>query len=364
MKNIAFLLALHTVEGLGPIRLKKLVDHFGDPKLIWLENRKTLKELSVPEGVIDKLEQARQEIDPDKLVAQYQQTEINWLTIFDEDYPPTLKQIYDPPVLFYFKGEIKRRDNQAIAVVGTRKVTGYGRAVTEKFTYDLATAGLTIVSGLARGVDSIAHRTAIDAGGRTIAVLGGGLNKIFPPENVSLVKKIIAGSGAVISEFPPDYPSLPGNFPTRNRIIAGMSRAVLVTEAAEDSGSLITARLALECGREVFAIPGPITSNLSKGPADLIKEGATLAFEPADLLQGLGIDQPIKTVTIKVDQLSSIEQAILKSLEEDSKHIDELVRQLQMSSATVSAALIKMEIAGLVKSLGGGQYTRVIGINI
>ena len=191
------------------------------------------------------------------------------------------------------------QDAKAIAVVGTRKMTGYGKVITEQFTKGLVAGGLTIVSGLARGVDSQAHKGAIGSGGRTIAVLGGGLDQIYPPENRGLAKEIVSGSGALLSEFPPDYPSLPGNFPSRNRIIAGLSKAVLGTEAAQDSGSLITARLAVESGREVFAVPGPVTSSLSKGPIDLIREGARIVFDPKEILEELGINQ-IQSSRLKI----------------------------------------------------------------
>lgn len=248
----------------------------------------------------------------------------------------------------------------AIGVVGTRKVTGYGRTVTQKFTTDLTQKGLTIVSGLARGVDTVAHTAAIEGNGRTIAVLGGGLNQIFPPENASLVERIISGHGAVMSEFPPDYPALAGNFPARNRIISGLSLGVLVTEAAEDSGSLITARLALEQGRDVFAVPGPVTSLLSKGPADLIKEGARLTFTAQDVLTELGINTQVAT-PIKTSNsldLTEVEKSILSCLENESKHIDEISRQLKRQVYEVSSALVKMEILGLIKNLGGGIYVK------
>lgn len=360
MKNIAYLLALHSIDGLGPIRLKGLVDHFGDSRLAWEANGKQLREIGIPYNVVDLLLETRKNLEPEKYLASIEQAGIKWLTVFDEDYPKLLKQIYDPPILFYYKGEILPSDEKAIAVVGTRKITGYGKLVTEKFTAELVVAGLTIVSGLARGVDTQAHRATLEAGGRTIAVLGGGLNKIFPPENERLAEEIINGHGAVISEFPPDYPSLPGNFPARNRIISGLSLGVLVTEAAQDSGSLITARLALEQGRDVFAVPGPVTSDLSRGPADLIKEGARLVFEPQDVLEELGINSiKGKVLSIKdMESLSEQEKQILECLENENRHLDEICRDLNFSAAQTSAALLKMEISGLVRNLGGGVYCK------
>ncbi len=271
MKNIPYLLALHSIDGLGPIRLKAILDYFKDPKLAWEAQDKKIKS----------------KLEPQEYAKSIKDAGISWITLFDDSYPKLLKQIYDPPVVLYYKGEILPQDENAIAIVGTRRMTGYGKAITDQFTQLLVGYGLTIVSGLARGVDSEAHLAALKSGGRTIAVLGGGLNQIYPPENKNLAEKIIAGFGAIISEFLPNALSQPGNFPARNRIISGLSKAVLVTEASEDSGSLITARLALEQGREVFAVPGPITSKLSKGPIDLIKEGAKPIFNVEDILEEL-----------------------------------------------------------------------------
>jgi DNA processing protein len=200
MKNLSFLIALHSIDGLGTVRLKRLFDYFQDWEKAWNADDKTLRSLQIPQPIIQNLKNKRPELDPEKYLEKIQNAGIKLLTWFDGDYPQILKQLYDPPLVLYYKGEFKREDSQAIAVVGTRKVTGYGKLVTEKFSTELSQAGLTIVSGLARGVDTIAHRSALKAGGRTIAVLGGGLNKLFPPENASLVGEIIAGNGIVCSE--------------------------------------------------------------------------------------------------------------------------------------------------------------------
>lgn len=360
MKNIPYLLALHSIDGLGPIRLKRVLDYFGDPKIAWQAERKEFLGLGIPEKVVALFLETRKKLDPVVYSDLIQKSGIKWMTIFDEDYPKSLKEIYDSPVLFYYKGGILPADRRAIGVVGTRKMTGYGRAVTEKFTRELVEMGFTIVSGLARGVDTQAHKSALDAKGRTLAVLGGGLNSIFPPENTLLSELITNGHGMLISEYPPDYPSLAGNFPSRNRIISGLSSAVLVTEAAQDSGSLITARLAAEQGKDVFAVPGPITSDLSKGPAQLIQQGAKLITCVEDILEELGMEK-VQNEKLKVQNygnLSAIEKDILNCLENEQKHVDEIVRELQKSSPEISGALIKMEIAGLVKNLGGGSYIR------
>lgn len=363
MNNIPYLLALHSVHGLGPVRLKNLLDYFGDPKLIWEAEIKEISAHGIPQNVIENLIQARKNLDPGKFAEDIKKSGIMWLTIFDEIYPKLLKEIYDPPLVLYYLGEILPKDNKAIAIVGTRKMTGYGEAVTEKFASGLSLAGLTIVSGLARGVDACAHRAVVENNGRTLAVMGGGLNYIFPPENIVLAKKIISGHGALISEFAPNEPSLPGNFPARNRIISGLSLATLVTEAAEDSGSLITAKSALDQGREVFAIPGPITSDLSKGPSVLIKQGASLVTDPAEILESLGLDE-LKSKKISPDdinkaELSSDEKLIWERLENEEKHVDEICRDLSLPASKVSASLIKMEIKGLIRNLGGGNYAKI-----
>lgn len=364
IKNIQYLVALQSVDGLGPMRLKNLLDQFdGDSKLIWetdIKGIRLLKEVgfSLPENVLLKFEEAKKNLDPDKYWEKLEKSGIKILTFFDDNYPKLLKQIYDPPIVLYFRGEIKVEE-LAIGVVGTRKMTGYGKMVTEKFTKDLVDLGFTIVSGLARGVDSQAHITTVENKGRTIAVLGGGLNQIYPPENIRLAKEIVEKGGAVLSEFPPDHPSLPGNFPARNRIISGLSLAVLVTEAASDSGSLITAHLALEQGRDVFAVPGPINSELSRGPGDLIKDGARLVFEAKEIAEELGIEN-VKNIKLALEgtSLNDTEKSILDCLGNENHHIDEIGRMLNLNSANISASLLKMEISGLVRHLGGGIYCK------
>ncbi|MBI2338039.1 DNA-protecting protein DprA [Candidatus Daviesbacteria bacterium] len=360
MNNIPYLLALHSIDGLGPIRLRAVLEYFKDPKLAWEAKAEELLKIGIYKNTINLLIETRKKLEPETYAKKIAERGIKWVTIFDDNYPRLLAQIYDPPLVLYYKGELNSLNNKTVAVVGTRKITGYGKIATIQFTKGLVASGLTIVSGLARGVDSQAHLTAVSEGGKTIAVLGGGLNNIFPPENRGLAAKIANGFGAVVSEFPPDYPSLPGNFPARNRIISGLSLGVVVIEAAEDSGSLITARLALEQGREVFAVPGPITSDLSKGPVDLIKDGARAVFGPDEILEELGISQNQKS-NIKNqngENLTDEEKIILKTLENENRHIDEIGRELNFPSQKISALLLKMEISGLVQSIGAGVYCK------
>ena len=363
MNNLPFLVALHSVDGLGPIRLKKIIEYYKDPKIAWEKtSAPELQKLGIPKPTTSLFEETRKTLDPELEFEKLQKSGIKIKVIFDDDYPFRLREIYDPPVVLYYRGEFSELDDRAIGVVGTRKITGYGRTVTEKFASELSEAGFTIVSGLARGVDTASHWAAIKSEGRTIACLGGGVNKIFPSENINLASQISNGRGVVCSEYPPEYPSLSGNFPARNRVIAGLSIAILVTEAAEDSGSLITANLALNEGREVYAIPGPITSSLSEGPSALIKKGAKLVTSVNDILDDLGMEkkQNLELRMSNMQNLSELEKRILMQIQEEEKHIDELSRNLKKPSFEISAALIKMEISGLIKNLGGGNYIRAI----
>ncbi len=358
MINNLYLLALHNVNGLGPIRLKTLLDYFSDPKLAWEASKEDFINLNIPQSVFSNLVDIRSSLDLEKYAQEIKQSGIEWISIYDEQYPYLLKQIYDPPIIIYYKGDLKVLNQRCMGIVGSRRMTSYGRMVTEKFSASLCQAGLVIVSGLAFGVDSAAHHSAINNNGQTIAVLGGGLNHIFPTSNLALAQKIAAGFGAIISEYPPDAPSLPGNFPARNRIISGLSQAVLVTEADVDSGSLITARSALEQGRDVYAIPGPINSTLSQGPISLIKEGAKVVMDPAEILEDLGLNNS-ERVIVNFAELSKEEKAILDLLENESFHLDEISRSLNLPISKLSGLILKMEINGFIKSLGAGIYAKV-----
>lgn len=358
MHDLHYLLALHSVEYLGPAALKLLFDHYGSFEAIWNASSGELTKFKIQERALQNLRIAKKELDPEQYFETLIKNGINVVTIFDENYPALLKEIHDPPMIIYYKGNLNEEIlEKCFGVVGTRMPTGYGRIVTEKLTRELSNAGLTIVSGLARGVDTIAHTTTIEENGKTIAVLGGGLYRIFPAENLRLSEKIASGFGAVISEFPPNYPHLAGNFPARNRIISGLSKGVLVTEAAEDSGSLITARLALEQGRDVFAVPGPITSSMSEGTSVLLKDGAKLVSSVKDILDDLGIKSKSK-VDLTDLKLEKEEMEILEFIKNEGKHIDEIARELKKPVAQISGSLLKLEIAGIVDNLGGGNYIK------
>lgn len=352
-----YLLALHTVEGLGPVRLKNLLEFFGSVKKAWEAKPAEWLKSRIPEHVLKNFSKTKANLDINKYHLKLASQNILTISWLDNNYPKLLKELYDPPFLLYCQGDLSLLSKKALAVVGTRKISSYGRFVTEKITHELASAGLVIVSGLARGVDTIAHQTTLSVQGKTIAVLGGGLNHVYPGENIALAKKIIQ-NGLIISESPPDSLPTAGSFPARNRIISGLSLGVVITEAAKDSGSLITARLALEQGREVFAVPGPITSSLSMGALLLIKDGASVVTSPADILEQIGIDQSLPKPQI-VGQLAEIEKRLLVMLESEQKHIDELCRNLTKPVGEITAALIKMEIKGLVKNMGGGVYIKL-----
>lgn len=359
IEGIEYLLALHSIEGLGPARIKRLYDYFGSFEGVWNSSISEFSQFKFPDKLISNFKDAKKNLDPEEYFLGLEKAGIKVITIFDEDYPVRLREISGAPMILYYKGVIDSEVlENCIGVVGTRKPTGYGRVVTEKLTRELVEAGLTIVSGLARGVDTVAHIAAIEAGGKTLAVLGGGLSQIFPSENIRLAERIASGFGAILTEFPPSYPHLAGNFPARNRIIAGLSRGVLVTEAAEDSGSLITARLAIEQGREVFAVPGPITSSMSEGTSVLLKDGAKLVSSVADILEELGV-KAVSAVKVSQVDLSREELEILELIKDESRHVDEIARELKKKISDVSGVLLKLEILGIVKNLGAGNYIRL-----
>jgi len=355
-KDLPYFIALASAPGIGPVRFKVLLKHFGTASNVWKAPDRILVKILTP-NLFKEFINYRKSFDVEGYFNSIIKQEIKVLTILDKNYPQNLKEIIDAPPIFYYKGEIKEEDKLAMAVVGTRKMTSYGREVTEILVKDLVAAGFTIVSGLARGVDATAHKAALEAGGRTIAVLGGGLNMIYPSENEKLAIEISQGRGAVVSEFAPDSPSVPGNFPVRNRIISGLSLGILVTEAAADSGSLITAGHAGEQGREVFAVPGPIYSKLTKGPAELIKQGAKLVLSVSDILEELNLESRARYHISEIKADNREEQIILDILKDGPLHLDEITRASKLATASVGSLLSLLEIKGIIKSLGSGSYS-------
>jgi len=276
----------------------------------------------------------------------------------DKNYPELLKKISNPPSELYFNGNLGRKEKYPLAVVGTRKISDYGRQVTEYFVKILAQAGVTIISGLALGVDGLAHKTALQAKGRTIAVLGSGLDNIYPTTHKKLAQDIIDSGGAVVSEYPPETPIYKGNFPARNRIISGLSLGVLVIEAPQKSGALITAIQAIKQDRKVFVIPARIYDKNSVGSNDLLKKGAQAVMSPEDILKSLGI----KSSFIKkkrINNLSPQENQLLGFLDKEAISIDDLVEKSNLPAHKIVALLTEMEIKGVIKSLGAGKYVSV-----
>lgn len=359
MQERNFWLALAQVEHIGAVRFKLLVDYFGSAEKVWSLPAKELATTGLPKNAVGELIKAQQTIDPNQIVKEVTEKNINFVCSFEESFPKLLKEIADcPPVLFY-QGEIINLE-RPIAVVGTRKPSTYGKTVTEKLTSELVQAGFTIISGLALGVDAIAHRVALEMKGRTVAVLGSGVDKVSPQTNVNLGKKILESGGAVVAEYWPGTESNVGTFPARNRIISGLSLGVLVTEGAEDSGSLITARAALEQNREVFAVPGPITSSLSAGPANLIKQGAKLVTSMDDILEELnGVTQNLKPQARNLEEMrfeNEIEKKIYLCLVNEEKPIDDIVRETCLNSQEVITTLTLMELKGLIRSSANKNY--------
>jgi|SRR5437867_10522699 len=286
------------------------------------------------------------------------------IALGDERYPELLRAIYDPPAVLYCDGSVEPGDRQAVAIVGSRQATPYGLRITETLAGELSALGFTILSGFARGIDAAAHRAALAAGGRTIAVLGCGLDVDYPPGHASLHAEI-AGSGAVLTEFAPGTPPRATNFPRRNRIISGLALGVVVVEAADDSGSLITARLALEQGREVFAVPGPIDVPTSQGPHGLLKQGATLVETVDDIVEELlpQLDRPLQT--LKTEPIAALpehvalspsERTVLDVMSREPLHLDDLTERSRLTTPAVAAILLGLELKALVKQLPGQRY--------
>lgn len=354
-------LGFNLFNGIGPIRFNILLKNFGSAKLAWETSKDKLLETNIPSSLIEKFIIFRESIDFNTELLRLEKSLIDFVILGDKNYPINLKSITNPPPVLYIKGQILPSDNISLAIVGTRQITPYGREVTEQFTADLVARGFTIISGLARGVDSIAHRVALGNHGRTIAVLGSGLDKIYPPEHKSLADQIIStGSGALISQLPLGVQPLKGNFPSRNRIIAGLALGTLVTEGASKSGAKITCEYCLKQQRPVFAVPGPITSVFSEGPADLIKQGAELVTKVEDILEKLKVSNVSKTTEISKVKILKFknkeEERIWQLLSLGGKHIDIIIRETGLPSSQILSTLTSMELVGMVKNIGCGNY--------
>jgi len=350
---------LNLVKGIGAVRFETLIAHFGSPRAAWEAPAGQLKSIGLPTPVVEALLTVRTDVNLEQLWEQIESNGITLITLEDDVYPTRLKQIDQPPPVFYALGDLIPQDEWAVAIVGTRRVTHYGQQVAEEIAAFLAQNGITVVSGLARGVDSIAHRAALEAGGRTIAVLGSGVDRIYPAENRGLASEMI-GRGAVISDYAPGTPPEAGNFPPRNRIIAGLSIAVVVVEAGERSGASITAGFAVEQGREVFAVPGNIFSPQSKGTNRLLRDGAHPLLAPEDLLEVLNLSMVTEHQKARVVlPANAVEAAIFSVLGHEPVHVDQIGLEAKLPIEQISATLTMMELKGMVRQVGGMRYIAV-----
>lgn len=366
VENLKYWVALKSIDGIGNASFQALLEHFGSPDAVFSA---TVRDLSTIPGINKKSAAAIASFKSwDNIRRQMDtlnNTNMKIITYLDECYPPNLLNIYDRPAFLYVLGQLEKEDIP-IAIVGSRHASTYGRYTTERLSRELALKGITIVSGMARGIDSCAHRGALVAQGRTIAVLGSGLDVIYPPENKNIFNDIVQ-NGAVISEYPPGTEPLSYHFPARNRIISGMSYGVLVVEAGEKSGSLITARLAMEQGRDVFAIPGTIDSASSRGTNSLIKQGAKLIDNIDDILEDVlpqleraSVKHPprkegnvacgvLQTITERTtDTLSPVDQTIVNILSRDKMHADDIIEGAGLAASEILSSLITLELKGIV----------------
>lgn len=363
-------LALNLLPNVGPIRVRRLLERFGSPQAILAASAGDLRTVNgIGEEMAAHIAGWEKHIDLAEEQRRIAAHGITLLTLDDPAYPPDLRQIHDPPFLLYQKGRITPADEAAVAVVGSRRATHYGREQAKRLSFQLAKAGFTIISGLARGIDTAAHEAAIAAGGRTIAVLGSGIGNVYPPENQALADRI-AECGAVLSEFPVLYVPDKQSFPLRNRIVAGMSKGLLVVEAPAWSGSLITANQALEQGRSVFAVPGPIDRPTSEGCHRLIQQGATLVCSADDVISELGLEinslplefpessqNEIKTPSRSLE-INDLEKRIIEELGQGDATIDRLAEVTGQAPGQLSATLLQLEMKRLVRQLPGKTFSK------
>ena len=348
--------AFSLVKGIGAVRFQAILNFFGDPQIAWGAPTEALKEAGLSDKIIENVIELRSSIDLDKIWEQIEAQDISVIIQTDEEYPRRLREIEQSPPVIYMLGDLTAEDEWSVAVVGTRRVTAYGRQVAEEVAGTLARNGITVVSGLARGVDSISHQAALDAGGRTVAVLGSGLDRIYPPENRRLAEAITA-NGALISDYAPGTPPEASNFPPRNRLISGLSLAVVIVEAGQTSGALITAGFAADQGREVFAVPGNITSPGSKGTNRLIRDGAQPLLNPEQVLEALELTMVAEQRTARVVlPADAVEAQLFDVLGREPLHIDEIRTKTEIPIEKVTATLALMELKGMVRQVGGMQY--------
>ncbi len=354
-----FWLGFNMVRGVGSVRLSGLIARFGNAASAWNATPEDLRQAGLGPKTLARFLELRQSVDLELLWARITDEGVQVVTWEDANYPSHLKDIEQPPPVLFIRGEWLPEDDFAVAIVGTRRITAYGRQITEELAGHLAASGLTVISGLARGVDALAHSAALTAGGRTVAVLGSGVDRVYPPENRGLATEIMK-RGALLSDYPLGTAPESSNFPPRNRIISGLSLATIVVEAGETSGALITAEFAAEQGRDVYAVPGSILAPQSKGTNRLIQNGALPLLSPDDVLQALDLRRVgEQKAARKILPGDEVEATLLGLLGSEPIHVDELRNQSGLPVEKVSAALVMMELKGLVRQVGGMQYVAV-----
>lgn len=354
--ELKYWIAFSGVAGVGRVRIARLKDYFGSLRDAWQAPEGQLRQAGLDSRSIDALLAIRPELSPDAEIDKLDSLGIHALVCDDPLFPQPLKEIHDYPPVLYVRGTLPARDEPCLAVVGTRRPTIYGRQVTEEIVTDLSASKITIVSGLARGIDSVAHRAALEAGGRTLAVLASGPDIIYPAENTRLADAIME-RGALVSEHPPGTRPRPENFPLRNRIMSGLSLGVLVVEAGERSGALITAGQALDQNREVFAVPGSILSPASRGTNHLIQEGAKLVRSYEDVLQELNLPPVLQHPEIcELSLLTEAESLIVEQLSSEPNHIDEICRRSGLTMPEVGSTLAVLELRGIARQVGNMNY--------
>ena len=356
MSDLRYLVALSQIAGVGPVKLRLIRDRFGDMEWAWRAGAADFTAAGLDEKTVQEIVARRPRISPDREMERLEEAGIQVLTWEHNSYPSRLKEIYSAPAVLYLKGNVLPEDEWAVAVVGTRRATVYGREATEQLAGALGRNRITVVSGLAKGIDTTAHQAALREDGRTIAVLGSSLDCIYPAENGRLAASIIE-RGALISEYPLGTKPTPTNFPWRNRIISGLSLGVLVVEAGEDSGANITVKYALEQNREVFAVPGGIFWPKSRGANKWIREGAKLVMDVGDILEELNLQMiPQQREARAVLPADKVEASLLACLSRDPTHIDELGAASGLPISTVSSTLAMMELKGMIRQVGAMNY--------
>ena len=356
MKDVRYWVGFNKVPGIGAARLRALQDYFGDLETAWNAGTEDLQKAGLDRRSLTNLLQARSELDLDAEVRRLERAGVQVLTWTDAGYPPNLREAYDAPPVLYVRGQVETRDEWAVAVVGTRRASVYGKEATRMLSAGLAQAGVTVVSGLAQGIDAMAHRACLDAGGRTIAVLGCGVDVVYPAQNAHLAAEIVE-RGALVSEYALGTRPDARNFPPRNRIISGLALGTIVVEADLNSGALISAGFAVEQGREVFAVPGNIFARTSRGCNHLIQQGAKLVCQVVDVLEELNLTMVSEKAQARaVIPENETEAVLLEQLSAEPMHVDVLGRAVKLPIAQVTSTLALMELKGLVRQVGGMNY--------